>query len=131
MKQKASTSKRLSAFRMPPYSRHSIFAQLSCFVLTLVLLALPLAGVAPKRAPVLLPLATKLVPLGANLQAPLSIPVNPTVFVASARIVLGPLPSEAFKSRSDGHSRLQDIGCVRLPDSGVIEIPNGRSPPSD
>jgi hypothetical protein len=72
MKPKASAGKKIAAFRMSPYTRDSIHSQLCCLALTLVLLALPLAGIRIERAPILNPLATELVPLGTSLQPPIS-----------------------------------------------------------
>jgi len=55
-------------------------------VLTLALLAFPLAGTKPERAPILIPLATQLVPLGTSLQSPPSSHLDLPSFLAPARL---------------------------------------------
>jgi hypothetical protein len=131
MKPKASAAKKIAAFRMPSYTRHSICSQLYCLALTVVLLALPLAGIRIERAPILTPLATELVPLGTSLQSPPASLFHLSSFAAPARLVLGPLPSAAFAANADSDGQIQNIASLGFPDSRAIDIPNGRSPPSD
>jgi hypothetical protein len=130
MKPKASTAKRIAAFRMPSYTRRPICSQLGCLVLALAVLALPLAG-SIERAPILTPLATELVPLSTSLQSPPSSHLALSSFLAPARFVLGPLPSAVFESDADSKGRIHNLTSFGFPDSRAIDIPNGRSPPSD
>src|ERR1700735_1010657 len=109
MKTKASAARKIAAFRMSPYTRRSIVAQLYCLALTLAVLALPLAGIRFERAPILTPLATELVPLGTNLQSPPSNHLDLRSFLAPSRLVLGPLPSAVFGSKADSKGRIQNI----------------------
>jgi hypothetical protein len=113
------------------YNRRLFRAQLACLVLALALLALPLTGITVDRTPILTPLATELVPLGTSLQSPPSSPFLPTSFMAPARLVLGPLPSAVFEAGPDSKGRLRKNTSHTFPDSRAIEIPNGRSPPSN
>jgi hypothetical protein len=131
MKPKASAAKKIAAFRMPPYTRRPICSQLGCLVLALAVLALPLAGIRLERAPILTALATDLVPLGTSLQSPLSGSLELPSFLAPARPVLGPLPSAVFGPNADSKGRIHNLTTLGFPDSRAIDIPNGRSPPSD
>jgi hypothetical protein len=131
MKPKAITAKKIAAFRIPRYTRRSICSQLGCLVLALAVLALPLAGIRIERAPILTPLATELVPLGTSLQSPLSGPLNLSSFLAPSRLVLGPLPSAVLGPNADSKRRIHNTTGFGFPDSHAIDIPNGRSPPSD
>src|SRR5208282_395183 len=106
MKTKASTARKIAAFRMSPYTRRSIRAQLYCLALALALLALPLAGIVPERAPILTPLATELVPLGTSLQSPPASLFHLPSFLAPARPVLGPLPSAVFGPNAGTKGRI-------------------------
>jgi len=130
MKLKASAARKIAAFRMPLYSRRSICSQLYCLTLTLALLALPLAGTKVERAPILTPLATELVPLGASLQSPPTNLLYLTSFAAPARLFLGPLPSAAFAWNADSDGRVQNITSSGFVESRATDSPNGRSPPS-
>jgi hypothetical protein len=129
MKPKASTAKKIAAFRMSSYSRRSFRSQLGCFVLALVVLALPLAGISVASVPILTPIATELVPLGTNLQSAPSSHLNLPPFLAPARLVLGPLPFTAFEPNADCKARIR-LTSFDFPDSRSIDVPNGRSPPS-
>jgi hypothetical protein len=113
------------------YNRRLIRAQLACLVLALALLALPLTGITIERAPILTPLATELVSLGTSLQSPPSSPFLRTSLMAPARLVLGPLPSAVLEADADSKGRLRKKTSHTFPDSRAIEIPNGRSPPSN
>jgi hypothetical protein len=114
---------------MSSYNRRLARSQLGCLVLTLSVLALPLAGVARERAPILIPLATELVPLGSSLQSPPGGPFDAPSFLAPARPVLGPLPSAFFELNADSNGQIRNLTNLRFPDSRAIDIPNGRSPP--
>lgn len=131
MKTKAKLANKIAAFRMSPYTRRSICSQLYCLALTLALLALPLASIMPERAPILTPLATELVPLGTSLQLPPTNSFHLPSFGAPARLVLGPSPSSVFALNPDSDGRLQNITSLGFSDSGAIDSPNVRSPPSD
>ena len=100
-------------------------------MLTLALLAFPLAGIRIERAPILTSLATELVPLGTSLRSPLDSPIHVPSFVVAAKLVLGPLPSAALEANVDGNGRIQSIASPCFPDSDSIGSPLGRSPPSD
>ena len=130
MKPKASTAKKIAAFRMPPYTRRPICSQLGCLVLALAVLTLPLAGIRFERAPILTPIATELVPLATSLQSPPSSPVDLPSLLAPARLVLGPLPSAVFGPNADSKGLIHNLTSFGFPDSRPIDIPNGRSPPS-
>jgi hypothetical protein len=99
-------------------------------VLTLAVLALPMAGIAQERAPILTPLATELVPLGTSLQSPPAGRLHPPSFLAPGRLVLGPLRSASFRPNAHSSGRIRGITSPGFPDSHAIDIPNGRSPPS-
>jgi hypothetical protein len=131
MNPKASAGKKIAAFRMSPYTRTSIYSQLCCLALTLVLLALPLAGIRIERAPILTPLATELVPLGTSLKPPPASLFHLPSFTAPARLVLGPLPSAAFAANADSNGQNQNIASLGFADSGAIDSPRDRSPPTD
>jgi hypothetical protein len=131
MKPKASAAKQIAAFRMPSYTRRPICSQLGCLVLALAMLALPLAGFRVERAPILTPLASELVPLGTSLQSPPAGPLDLPSFLAPARLVLGPLPPAVFEPNADSKGRIHNLPNFGFPDSRAIDIPNGRSPPSD
>jgi hypothetical protein len=131
MKTKASAARKIAAFRMSPYTRRSIVAQLYCLALTLALLALPLAGIVPERAPILTPLATELVPLGTSLQLPPTNPFHLPSLEAPARLVLGPSPSPAIAPNPDSDGLLQKVASRGFSDSGAVDSPNVRAPPSN
>jgi len=131
MKLKASAAKKIAAFRMPSYTQRSICSQVGCLVLALAVLALPLAGISAEPAPILTPLATQLVPLGTSLQSPPTSLFHLPSFAAPARLVLGPSPSAAFAPNADGEGQVQSIASRGFADSGAIDSPHGRSPPSD
>jgi hypothetical protein len=116
---------------MPPYTRRPIGSQLGFLLIALTVLALPLAGIKIERAPILTPLATELVPLGTSLQSPPSTHLDLPSFLAPSRLVLGPLPSAIFGTHSDGKGRIHNLTSFGFSDSHAIDIPNGRSPPSD
>jgi hypothetical protein len=131
MKPKASTAKKIAVFRMSFYRRRQFCSQLSCFVLALAVLALPLAGISLPRTPILTALAADLVPLGTSLRSPQSDHLDLPSFLAPARLVLGPLPLVVFGPNADSKGRIHNLPNFGFPDSRAIDIPNGRSPPSD
>jgi hypothetical protein len=116
---------------MLPYIRRSIWSQLCSFVLTVALLALPLAGTRIERAPILTPLATELVPLGASLQSPPTSLFHLPSLAAAGKLVLGPLSRTALAPNVDGNGRAQNITRPGCADSRATDQPNGRAPPSD
>jgi hypothetical protein len=115
---------------MFPYSRRLVCSQLGCLVLAVAVLALPLAGICIQREPILTPLARDLVPLGTSLQSPPSGHLDLPLLLAPARLVLGPLPLAAFGPNADSKGRIHNLASFVFPDSGSIDVPNGRSPPS-
>src|SRR5271155_5951678 len=129
MKPKASTAKKITAFRMSSYSGRLIWSQLACFVLALVVFTLPLAGIGVARAAILTPLATELVPLDTSLQSPPSAQLDLPSLLAS-RLVLGSLPLSVFGQHADNKGRIHNLISFGFPDSRSIDAPNGRSPPS-
>jgi hypothetical protein len=98
--------------------------------MVVALLALPLAGISIERAPILAPLATKLVPLGTAVQSPPSGHSDLPSLLAPARLVLGPLPPAVFGPNADAESRIHNLPSFGLPESPSVEVPHGRSPPS-
>jgi hypothetical protein len=128
MNAKASAVRKIVAFRTPSYNRSSFSAQLLCSLLTLALLALPIAGSRPEHSRVLTPLATALVPLDASVQSPpCPLPQIPSMLV-SGRIVLGSPPSPAILISSN-HASGVWIPILRISDPDALESPNVRSPP--
>lgn len=129
MKLKTITARKIAAFRMPVYTLRLICSQLGYLVLTLALLALPMAGTAQERAPILTPLATELVPLGMSLQSPPTGHLHLPSLLARARLVLGP-PSAVLGANADSNGRLGSVTSLGFPDSRALDSPHGRSPPS-
>src|ERR1700674_1190171 len=125
MKPKASTARKIEAFRMAPYTARLTCSQLGCLVLTLALLALPLAGTAQEPAPILIPLATELVPLGTSLESPPAGHFSQPSFVAPARLVLGPPPISAFGPNAGSKGRTSNITSLGFPDSCAKDLPHG------
>jgi hypothetical protein len=115
---------------MVSYNRRLIRAQLGCLVLAVTMFALPLAGIRVAPAPILTPLNTELVPLGTNLQSTPNSPLDRTSFVSPSRLVLRPLPS-VIVPNVDSNGRIRNITNLGFANSHAIDIPNGRSPPSD
>jgi hypothetical protein len=116
---------------MPPYTRRPIRSQLDFLVLALTVLALPLVGVKIEHAPILTPLATESVPLGTSLESPPITPLDLPSFLAPLRLLLGPLPSAILGTNADSKGRIHNLTSFGFCDSHAIDIPNGRSPPSD
>jgi hypothetical protein len=116
---------------MPPYTRRPIRSQLGFLVLALTVLALPLAGTRVERAPILTPLATELVPLGTSLESPPITRLDLPSFLAPARLVLGPLPSAIFGTNAESKGRIHNLTNLGFLELRALDIPNGRSPPSD
>jgi hypothetical protein len=115
---------------MFPYIRRLVCSQLGCLVLAAAVLALPLAGLRIEGAPILTPLATELVPLATSLQSPPGGHLDLPSLLAPARLALGPLPLAAFEPNADSKGRIHNLASFGFPDSGSIDVPNGRSPPS-
>jgi|HubBroStandDraft_1064217.scaffolds.fasta_scaffold129627_3 hypothetical protein len=116
---------------MSRYTRRLVCSQLGCLLLALAVLALPLAGVRIERAPILTPLATELVPLGTSLQSPPSSHFALPSFLAPTRLDLAPLPSVVFGPNADSKGQIRNLTSFGFPDSRTIDLPNGRSPPSN
>src|SRR5215472_620067 len=89
MELKASALSRIAAHRMSPYSHRYRSSQLGCLFLALTVLSLPLAGRKTAAEPFLVPLATRLVPLGPGLEAPQPAPLHLPDSAAPLKIVLG------------------------------------------
>jgi hypothetical protein len=92
------------------------------------MLALPLAGIKPKRTPILIPLTTHLVPLDRSLQPPAGGNFQLPSLLGPGRLVLGPPTSPALAQNL--HSDRFHITSLGFRDRGEIDRPNGRSPPS-
>jgi len=122
---------KIAGCRMPLYTRRSICSQLCCLVATSALLVLPLASSRPVTAPILTPLATELVPLGTALQSPPSCSLDLPSLLGPARPVLGPFPPAVFGQNANSKGRIRYLTSFGFLDSHAIDIPNGRSPPSD
>jgi hypothetical protein len=114
---------------MPPYNPRTICSQLLCLTLTVALLAVPLVGTGNERAPILIPLATELVPLSTSLQSPPVSPFRLPSFATGGKLVLGPLPSPALSLSLDSHVGLR-ITSPSFRDRRASDKPVGRSPPS-
>ena len=120
-----------AAFRMAPYSRRSVRAQLVRLCLILVLLALPLRGARARQvAAPLIPLAADLVPLGLTLESVPCIPPALPVLAGPVRTGFAALPSAVIALNPGGATRLSEIESVRVSDAAPLESPTGRSPPS-
>src|SRR5262249_55693628 len=91
MEPRASALSRIAAQRMSPYIGRYRRSQLSCLILALAVLSLPLSGGKRAAEPILVPLATRLVPLGPGLEAPQSPPLHLPESAAPIKIVCGPL----------------------------------------
>src|SRR5208283_4150525 len=116
---------------MPSYTRRTICPQLCCLVLTVALLVLPLAGVRVESAPILSPLVTELVPLGASLRSPPASQFPPPSFAALGRLLLGPLPRASLVPSAGSNGRIHNITSPGFADSRASDHPHGRAPPSD
>jgi len=114
---------------MPIYSLRRVCSQLCCVTLTLAFLGLPLASVKPERAPILSPLDTNLVPLGASLQSPPDRPFQPPSLLATSRLVFGPLPASVLALCLFSDGRLHVTNQV-FHNRITTAKPNCRSPPS-
>lgn len=98
-------------------------------VLTLVVAALPLAGIKPESAPILTPVGVEPVPFDTGLRLPSSTPFQPLSLLAPSKLVLGPLPSPALAPDLHSQSRLQ-VGSPGFRDRDLTYRPSARSPPS-
>ena len=127
MELKASAQSRIAAHRMSPYSGRYLCSQLGCLLLALAVLSLPLAGRKTASEPILVPLATRLVPLGPGLEAPQPPPLHVPDSAAPLKIVFGLPAVLGIHPRDCNHA-------IRLPASLMTDslrglTPNGRSPP--
>ena len=122
-------ARKITAFRMPPYSARAICSQLFCLALTLLIAALPLAGLKLELAPILTPLGAEPVPLDTSLQLPSGSSFHLPSLGTSGRLVLGPLPSLVLALVFRGDSRLH-VTSSGFRIRGATQRPSGRSPPS-
>ena len=131
MKLKVSAAMRIAVFRMPTYTWRRLSAQACCLVLSLSLLALPLAGAKSEREPILIPLATDVVPLGTVLQPAPGDLFHAPLLVAPGKHVLGLMPPRAFVLIPNSDGRPQNLARQDFFDSSSIDSPHGRAPPSN
>jgi hypothetical protein len=94
-----------------------------------VLVALPLAGSRPERAPILTPIGMEPVPLDAGLQGPPGSPFQLASLLAPGRFVLGPMPSPALALNLYISNHLH-ITSAGFRDRRATCRSGGRSPPS-
>jgi len=114
---------------MPRYTPRIVASQLGFVALALALLVLPLAGIRVERAPILAPLATELVPMGASLQSPPANLFRLSNLVVPAKLVVAPPFSAVLAFNADCDGGAHSITIVRFADSLTTDNPNGRSPP--
>jgi len=114
---------------MSAYTARAYCSQLCSLVLTLGVIALPLAGTKTERAPILVPLGSEPVPLDAGLQSPPDISFQILSVLPSTRLVLVPLRSPALAVDLYSHGRVQATSAG-FRARGAIRRPSGRSPPS-
>lgn len=129
MRPKAKAASKTTPLRMLAYSARTAGSQLCCVLLTLAVLALPLAGVKPQRGAILLPLATHLVPLDRSVQQPAGTNSQVPSLLGPGRLVLGPPTSPSVTLNLYDQRRFR-FTSSDFCDQGVIERPTGRSPPS-
>jgi hypothetical protein len=127
-KLKASAINKIAAFRMTSYIQRLGCPQVCCLIATLAIFSLPLAGGEATQTPILIPLATKLVPLGTSLESAPVVVFQFPELAGSAKIPFGPLPRVGFEPNI--RAGAPNIPIVRLPDLGQIDVPHGRSPPA-
>src|SRR5215469_11422147 len=127
MELKASALSKIAAHRMSSYSGRYRCSQLGCLLLALAVLSLPLAGRETGAEPLLVPLATRLVPLGPGLEAPQPAPLHVPDSAAPLKNVLG-LPTVIRIHQRDS-SRAIRLPAFLTTDPLRGLTPNGRSPP--
>ncbi|MGO9452091.1 MAG: hypothetical protein ACLQDV_13780 [Candidatus Binataceae bacterium] len=115
---------------MVRYTYRRVFTQLCSLAVVLAFLALPMAGVDAAPAPILTPLATQLVPLGASLESPPAVPFDVPAFAAPAKVVLGLLIPAALEPQRETGGRAFNFAAACLADSNLVDAPRGRSPPA-
>ena len=128
MELKASALSRIAAHRMSTYSGRYRCSQLGCLVLALAVLSLPLAGRKTAAEPILVPLATRLVPLGPGLEAPHPAPLHLPDSAAPLKIVFG-LPAVLGIQPRDCTHGIRPPAFLTT-DSLPGLTPHGRSPPA-
>jgi len=111
------------------YTARSFHSQLCCLAVILALLALPLTGNGTERSPILSAMATHLVPLDASLQSPPDGEFAPPSLATCAKSISLLPPLLALAAYRPSEPRRQTDEHF-LASSGIIQIPNGRSPPS-
>jgi hypothetical protein len=131
MKTNTNAAWKIVTFQMARCAQRSICSRLGCLILTVPLLVLPLRGIEYKPAPLLTPLVTELVPLGTSLESPPASSLHLLSFLASARLVLGPVPSAAFGLKAEGNGQLCSVTGRGFLDPRSVDTPHGRSPPLD
>ena len=94
-------------------------------------MVLPFAGVNGGDAPILRPLPVELVPLDTTLQQPPTSPFSLPPFALSAKPILGPLFSPRFTRPAEPDAGHQPDKISRVSASLAVDVPNGRSPPSE
>ena len=118
-------------FIVGPYNRCAFSSQLCRLAITFSLLALPFAGTKGGDTPILSPLAVEVVSLGTTLQQPPTSPFSLPPFALSAKPIVGRLSSPAFTRPAEPDARYQPYKVFRVPDSLGVDVPNGRSPPTE
>jgi hypothetical protein len=104
-------------------------SQVCRLALTLLLVALPLAGARVEPAPpILAPLGAEPVPLTKSLQLPIDSSFQVPALLTSGKLFLGASPPLALAMNLRDQGTPPISGCL-FDSSGVREIPNGRSPP--
>src|SRR5215469_4625862 len=123
----ASALSRIAAHRMFSYSGRYRRPQLCCLCLALTVFSLPLAGRKAAFEPILVPLATRLVPLGQGLEAPPGLPLALPDFSAPLKIVFALPAVTGIHPRDLSHA--MPVPAFPSTDSLAARTPNGRSPP--
>lgn len=124
---KVSALSRIAAHRMFSYSGRYRRSQLCCLCLALAVFSLPLAGRKAASEPILVPLATRLVPLGLGLEAPPGLPLPLPDTAAPHKVVFGLPAVTGIDARDLSHA--MRVPALRSTDALAARIPNGRSPP--
>ena len=115
-------------FRMPRYTARSLCSQFCCLTLALVLVALPLYGDKPARAPILTPFGAEPLPLDIGLQLPSSAAFQLPPLLTSGRLALASVPSLALGAVLYSDARIS-LTSPDFDPRGMSRGPSGRSPP--
>jgi hypothetical protein len=119
---------KIAAFRMTPYIQRFGWSQVCCLIFTLAVFSLPLAGKEATQTPILIPLATKLVPLGTSLESPQEIVFQLSELVSPGKVLLGPLAK--FGVEPNAGAGAEGIPVVGWAGLGQFDFPRSRSPPA-